>query len=60
MNREGLLPIRPSGYYRKYTVVAPVSPTRGPRRIVAGGNGQEFFYTEDHYRSFVKVVLPDD
>ncbi len=57
-NREGRLPRQPRGYYREYTVDTPGSDDRGARRIVAGGGipGQsppsEFFYTDDHYRSF--------
>ncbi len=53
-NREGLLPGRPSGYYREYTVVTPGSPDRGARRIVAGRGG-EFYYTDDHYDSFRRI-----
>lgn len=53
-NREGLLPRKGPGYYREYTVDTPGSPDRGARRIVAGGNG-EFYYTRDHYRSFVRL-----
>ena len=52
-NRERLLPSRPRGYYREYTVRTPGSRDRGARRIVSGGNPPaEFFYTDDHYRSF--------
>jgi ribonuclease T1 len=53
-NRERLLPKRPHGYYREYTVRTPGRRDRGARRIVAGA-GMEFYYTEDHYRSF-KVI----
>jgi ribonuclease T1 len=28
---------------------------RGARRIVAGGAG-EFYYTADHYRSFMRIL----
>lgn len=57
-NRERLLPQQPRGYYREYTVRTPGSRDRGARRIVAGGGTPdggrpvEFFYTDDHYRSF--------
>lgn len=52
-NRERLLPAQPRGYYREYTVHTPGSRDRGARRIVAGGRPPaEFFYTDDHYRSF--------
>lgn len=53
-NREGRLPQNGPGYYREYTVETPGSPDRGARRIVTGRNG-EFYYTRDHYRSFVRL-----
>jgi len=53
-NRERLLPMRAQGYYREYTVSTPAAKDRGARRIVAG-NGGEFYYTEDHYRSFRRI-----
>jgi ribonuclease T1 len=53
-NREKQLPLRASGYYREYTVKTPGAKDRGPRRIVAG-NGGEFYYSEDHYRSFRRI-----
>lgn len=56
-NRERLLPAQPRGYYREYTVVTPGSRDRGARRIVAGGQPPvEFYYTDDHYRSFRRVT----
>lgn len=55
-NREGLLPERPRGHYREYTVPTPGSDDRGARRIVTGGDPPtEFFYTADHYDSFVTI-----
>ncbi|MFC2991414.1 MULTISPECIES: ribonuclease domain-containing protein [Halomonas] len=52
-NRERLLPQRPRGYYREYTVETPGLSHRGARRIVTGGNPPEiFYYTDDHYASF--------
>lgn len=53
-NREGLLPRRGAGYYREYTVKTPGARDRGARRIVAGRSG-EYYYTEDHYRSFRRI-----
>lgn len=53
-NRENRLPLRAHGYYREYTVKTPGAKDRGARRIVAG-NGGEFYYTEDHYRSFRRI-----
>lgn len=54
-NREGLLPDCAEGYYAEYTVETPGSDDRGARRIVAGDGG-EYFYTDDHYASFVLIV----
>ena len=54
-NREGHLPKRERGYYREYTVRTPGARDRGARRIVAGRDG-EYYYTEDHYRSFRRIV----
>ncbi len=54
-NREQLLPRRPRGYYREYTVITPGSGDRGARRIVAGEGG-ELYYTDDHYDSFRRVI----
>ncbi len=54
-NREGLLPKRKRGYYREYTVKTPGAKDRGARRIVAGVAG-EYYYTDDHYRSFKRII----
>jgi ribonuclease T1 len=54
-NRERILPRKPAGYYREYTVVTPGSRDRGARRIVTGDQG-EIYYTADHYNSFVRVI----
>lgn len=52
-NRERLLPRQPRGYYREFTVATPGSRDRGARRIITGGEPPiEYFYTDDHYRSF--------
>ena len=62
-NRERLLPLQPRGYYREFTVRTPGARDRGARRLVAGtGSGgdvkttDEFWYTDDHYASFRRVV----
>ena len=52
---EGLLPRRPRGYYREYTVPTPGVRGRGARRIITGA-GHETYYTDDHYRSFRAVI----
>ena len=57
-NRERLLPDRPRGYYREYTVETPGSRDRGARRIVTGGQPPEvYYYTDDHYRSFRQLEI---
>ena len=59
-NRERLLPSQPRGYYREYTVPTPGSDDRGPRRIVTGGNPpREYWYSNDHYRSFRRFDVGD-
>jgi ribonuclease T1 len=61
-NREKMLPPRPRGYYREYTVKTPGAHDRGARRILAGigASGDvhtsgEYYYTEDHYNSFRRI-----
>jgi ribonuclease T1 len=54
-NFERVLPRRERGYYREYTVATPGVRHRGARRIVAGRGG-ELYYTEDHYRTFRRVM----
>jgi ribonuclease T1 len=54
-NREHLLPTQRRGYYREYTVPTPRLRERGARRIVSGRGG-EFYYTDDHYRSFKRIL----
>lgn len=57
-NRERRLPSRPRGYYREYTVETPGSNDRGARRIVTGGDPpSEYYYSDDHYRSFRRFDL---
>jgi len=53
-NYERLLPQRPRGYYREYTVPTPGARNRGARRIVAGRIGERY-YTDDHYRTFRRI-----
>lgn len=59
-NRERLLPPKPRGHYREYTVKTPDSRDRGARRIVCGGeppvHPEACFYTADHYTSFHRIV----
>jgi ribonuclease T1 len=59
-NRERLLPAKPRGYYKEYTVRTPRARNRGARRIVCGGQPptrpEVCFYTEDHYNSFRRIT----
>lgn len=62
-NRERLLPAKPRGYYAEYTVATPGARDRGARRIVAGQGAThdfrtsgEYYYTQDHYQSFRRIV----
>ncbi|MGZ4437958.1 MAG: ribonuclease domain-containing protein [Nocardioides sp.] len=54
-NYERQLPARARGYYTEYTVPTPGSPDRGARRIVVGEGG-DFYYTDDHYSSFSRIM----
>lgn len=58
-NREELLPAKPRGYYREYTVRTPGERSRGARRIVCGGkpaSPEACWYTDDHYSSFRRII----
>ena len=58
-NRERVLPTRPRGHYREYTVATPGARNRGAQRIVCGGGQMKApevcFYTADHYRTFRRI-----
>lgn len=57
-NRERRLPLQPRGYYHEYTVETPGSPDRGARRIITGGQPpHDYWYTDDHYRSFRRFQI---
>ena len=58
-NRERLLPTKPRGFYREYTVPTPGLSHRGARRIVTGGQPpREWYSTADHYESFRRFQPP--
>lgn len=64
-NFEKRLPPQTRGYYREYTVPTPGSRDRGARRIIAGegrtgdvATSGEYYYTDDHYRSFRRIREP--
>ncbi len=54
-NFEGILPDEYDGYYAEYTVDTPGLSHRGARRIVTGDGG-EYYWTQDHYESFSRIV----
>ena len=61
-NFERRLPSQARGYYREYTVPTPGSHDRGAQRIIAGSGRSgdiatsgEYYYTDDHYRSFRRI-----
>jgi len=55
-NREQIIPVCATGYYRLYTVPTPGTSDRGDRRLVAGQGG-EYYYTPDRYATFVRVAV---
>jgi ribonuclease T1 len=64
-NFEKLLPPQIRGYYREYTVPTPGRQDRGARRLIAGmgprgdvATSGEYYYTEDHYRHFRRIIQP--
>jgi len=54
-NFEKRLPIKDRGYYQEFTVKTPGVIHRGARRIVAGKGGEKY-YSDDHYKTFKRIV----
>ncbi|GAA1388080.1 ribonuclease domain-containing protein [Luteococcus peritonei] len=54
-NANRVLPRKADGYYHEYTVKTPGQSSRGARRIVHG-NGDEYYWTQDHYDSFRRIA----
>ncbi len=54
-NFEKRLPIRDRGYYNEFTVKTPGVTHRGARRIVTGKGGEKY-YSDDHYKTFKRIV----
>ena len=54
-NFEKRLPLKERGYYTEYTVKTPGVTHRGARRIVAGKGGEKY-YSDNHYKSFKRIV----
>ena len=64
-NYEKRLPIKPRGYYLEYTVPSPKGKNRGAKRIIAGKGSHgdvkisgEYYYSNDHYQSFKRIIEP--
>ena len=58
-NYERILPKRARGYYHEFTVNTPGARNRGARRLIVGGaliEPREFFYTADHYATFMRIT----
>ena len=53
-NYERQLPQKNRGYYHEYTVPTPGAKNRGARRIITGATA-EYYYTDDHYRTFRRI-----
>ena len=54
-NFEKRLPIKDRGHYHEFTVKTPGVKHRGARRIVTGKSGEKF-YSDDHYKTFKRIV----
>jgi ribonuclease T1 len=54
-NFEKRLPLKDRGYYKEFTVKTPGVKHRGARRIVTG-KGDEKYYSDDHYKTFKRIV----
>ena len=54
-NFEKRLPLKDRGYYHEFTVKTPGVKHRGARRIVTG-KGDEKYYSDDHYKTFKRIV----
>ena len=53
-NAQHLLPDKPPEYYREFLLMTPSLKKAGTERIIMGRDG-EFFYTPDHYKSFIPL-----
>jgi guanyl-specific ribonuclease Sa len=53
-NHEKHLPPHPRGYYREWVHPTPGAPGPGPQRVISGSEG-DFWYTPDHYASFIEL-----
>ena len=53
-NNRGDLPLQIDGYYKEYILPTPGVNGVGSQRIIRGAGG-EYYYTPDHYDSFVPL-----
>ena len=58
-NREGLLPEAAGRRYTECDIDTHHYSSRGSRRLVFSNDGL-YFYTSDHYESFVEVTVTED
>ncbi len=54
-NYEHALPKQSRGYYHEYTVKTPGVRSRGARRIISGSEHDEYYYSDDHYKTFRRI-----
>jgi len=58
-NYEGRLPARARGTYHEYTVPTPGTRGRGAHRLITAGTPPSaYYYTRDHYETFVQLTVP--
>ena len=55
-NRFDDLPKMPNNYYKEYVHRIPGAPMypAGTHRIIIGGNNEVFYYSPDHYHTFIR------
>ena len=58
-NREGSLPKASGRKYRECDIDTHGSNSRGPKRLIYSNDGL-FFYTADHYESFVEIQVTQE
>ena len=58
-NRYNILPKEQYGYYREYVHRIPGSNMYRPgtHRVIVGGNYEVFYYSPDHYKTYIKFKL---
>ena len=51
-NNDSTLPIKPEGTYKEFDVIN----RHDPRRFVRDTKSGDIYYTQDHYKTFVKII----